>query len=123
MLWCKRNGWDWRPFMPDVILATGDLPDRGRVKAWYRAYKKLGLVGEVAQRGRPFLWVKNWWDLLARSPGHIGDTAEVRDDEYRTIEGNSRSKVDRRWRSTRTRKTFFIEFDRIPDAMFVRYAA
>ena len=98
------------PFLPANILGTGVIQDNGRVHAWYRAYKKLGLLSE-AKRGRPFLWVKS---TLFPTAGHIGDVAEVRDGEFRTIEGNSHNRVDRRWRDMDEHKWFFLAIDKHP---------
>lgn len=111
---CNKLGISWQPFMPDVILKTGVIQDRGRVHAWLRAYKQLGLAAnsiKFAARGRPFLWVKS---VLWISAGHIGDTAEVRVDEFRTIEGNSRNRVDRRWRDEDEHNFWWLLLDRHP---------
>lgn len=111
---CSKLGISWQPFMPDVILGTGVIQDRGRVHAWLRAYKKLDLAANnqaFAKRGRPFLYVKS---VLWISAGHIGDTAEVAHDEFRTIEGNSRNRVDRRWRTMTEHNWWWLLIDKHP---------
>ena len=110
---CDSLEIDWKQFMPDVILKTGVIQDRGRVHAWYRAYKKLGKVGRgigSAARGRPFLYVLN---TDHASPGHIGDTAQVDGQAFRTIEGNSHNRVDRRWRQADDHDWYWLMFDEL----------
>lgn len=107
---------NWKQFMPDTILGTNVIQDRGRVHAWFRAYKKLGLLGhgiDHAKRGRPFLYVQS---TQYQTPGHIGDTAQVFGDDFRTIEGNSRNRVDRRWRHASDHDWFWLKFDEFPIA-------
>lgn len=111
---CAKLGISYLPFMPDKILGTGVIQDRGRVHAWLRAYKKLKLAANssrFARRGRPFLYVKS---VLWISAGHIGDTAEVAATEFRTIEGNSRNRVDRRWRDFDEHNWWWLLLDKHP---------
>lgn len=96
---------------PETFMPPAADWSRGTVCSIVEYYLKKGvpITSDLSKvtRGCAFAWCnrKTWH-------GHIGWVCEVdeEDNQFRTIEGNSRDRVDRRWRSMEEHTFLFIRF-------------